>query len=125
LFYLIESKYLSVGAVLKPVDFSRILQYFVVDVITDIAFREPFGFLKADDDVHGYISTQEELLPVFEWLAALPSVGRFLKQPWIAKYVMPKPTDKNGIGYMLGYVVHLRSKESLYSRIQGCKQDRG
>jgi hypothetical protein len=81
---------------------SRILQYFVVDVITDIAFREPFGFLKADADIHGYISTQEELLPVFEWLAAFPAVGNFLKRPWIAPYVLPKPTDKTGIGYMLG-----------------------
>jgi hypothetical protein len=104
LFKLIGDKYLSTGAILKTVDFSRILQYFVVDVITDIAFREPFGLLEADDDIHGYISTQEELLPVFEWLSALPSIAKFLKTPWIAPYVLPKPTDKTGIGYMFGYV---------------------
>jgi hypothetical protein len=109
LFKLIGHKYLSTGATLKTVDLSRILQYFVVDVITDISFREPFGFLEADEDIHGYISTQEELLPLFEWLSALPSIARFLKKPWIAPYVLPKPTDKTGIGYMFGYVYLLRT----------------
>ena len=50
---MIKHKYTSVGNVLKPVDLSRIIQYFVVDAITDIAFREPFGMLHADDDVNG------------------------------------------------------------------------
>jgi hypothetical protein len=101
-FGLIRNKYTSSANILKPVDFGRVSQYFVIDVITDIAFRKPFGFLKADADVNGYISTQEMLLPVFEWLSAIPTLSKIAKSPWIAPYVMPKPTDKEGLGYMMG-----------------------
>lgn len=58
--------------------------------------------LKADDDVHGYISTQKDLIPIFEWFGALPFLAKIVKTPFIAKCAMPKPTDKDGIGYMLG-----------------------
>lgn len=103
---LIKDKYTSKESDLRPVDFGRITQYFVIDVITDIAFREPFGFLKADADVNGYISTQEALLPVFEWLSAIPILSKIAKTPMIAKFVMPKPTDKEGLGYMMGIAKH-------------------
>jgi cytochrome P450 len=73
-----------------------------VDAITDIAFREPFGMLHADDDVNGYITTQEHLIPIFEWFGAFPILAKIVKTPFIAKHVMPKPTDKDGIGFMLG-----------------------
>jgi len=102
LFDLIKSKYTSSKNVLKPIDFGRVSQYFVIDVITDMAFRKPFGFLKADADVYGYITTQEMLLPVFEWLSAIPTLSKIAKNRWIAPYVMPKPTDKEGLGYMMG-----------------------
>ncbi|QDS75022.1 hypothetical protein FKW77_005880 [Venturia effusa] len=55
------------------------------NVITDIAFP-----------------TQKELLPVFEWFSAIPALAKLVKHPWIAKYAMPKDTDKTGLGYMLG-----------------------
>jgi hypothetical protein len=99
---LLRQKYLSTGSDVKPVDIARLLHYFVIDVITDIAFRKPFGFLQADADVHGYISTQEKLIPVFEWLGALPIIPSLVRKPWFAKLVMPKPTDKAGLGYLLG-----------------------
>jgi len=102
LFRLIKEKYTSTSEKLNPIDFGRVTQYFVVDVITDIAFREPFGFLKANADVHGYIVTQEMLLPVFEWLSAIPTMSKIAKNRWIAPHVMPKPTDKEGLGYMMG-----------------------
>ncbi|KAE9975775.1 hypothetical protein BLS_002409 [Venturia inaequalis] len=102
LFSLISAKYLSSGSTLRSVDISRLMLYLAADVVTDIAFREPFGFLTADDDVHGYITTQEELLPVFEWFSAIPAMAKLVKNPWIAKYAMPKNTDKAGLGYMLG-----------------------
>lgn len=99
---LIHEKYLSEDGRVKPVDLARLLHYFVIDVITDIAFRKPFGFLKADADLHGYISTQEKLIPLFEWLGALPIIPSLIRQQWFAKLVMPKPTDKAGLGFLLG-----------------------
>jgi cytochrome P450 len=99
---LVKNKYTSTREAVRPVDLARLLQFFAIDVITDIAFREPFGFLKADHDIHGYITTQEQLIPIFEWLSALPFLSKIVRVPWISKLVMPKPTDATGMGYMLG-----------------------
>lgn len=83
-------------------DFARIAQYFALDVISDIAFGQPFGFLESDSDVHDYIKTQEALLPIFEWLSTFPSLERLTRIGWVSKLVMPKPTDKKGLGRLMG-----------------------
>ncbi|KDN67099.1 putative cytochrome P450 [Colletotrichum sublineola] len=47
----------------KPFDFGAKAQYFTLDVISDLAFGEPFGDLTTDSDVHEYIRTMEENMP--------------------------------------------------------------
>ncbi|EXF74123.1 hypothetical protein CFIO01_09500 [Colletotrichum fioriniae PJ7] len=49
----------------KPLDFGRKAQFFTLDVISDLAFGEPFGFVGSDSDMYEYIKTTEENLPVF------------------------------------------------------------
>jgi cytochrome P450 len=88
--------------VYRPVDFARIAQYFALDVISDIAFGQPFGFLDTDADVHDYIKTQEALLPIFEWFSTLPSLERLTRIRWISRLLMPKPTDEKGLGRLMG-----------------------
>lgn len=86
----------------RPVDFARIAQYLALDIISDIAFGQPFGFLESDSDVHDYIKTSASLLPLFEWFAALPSLERLTRIGWVSKRFMPKPTDKKGLGRLMG-----------------------
>ncbi|KAF7503960.1 hypothetical protein GJ744_002985 [Endocarpon pusillum] len=86
----------------KPVDFARIAQYFALDVISDIAFGQPFGFLETDSDVHDYIKTQKALLPLFEWFAMFPSLWRLTRIGWVSRLLMPKTTDKSGLGCLMG-----------------------
>jgi cytochrome P450 len=92
----------SPTCVFRPVDFARIAQYFALDVICDIAFGQPFGFLETDSDIHDYIKTQEALLPIFELFSTLPSLERLTRIRWISRLVMPKPTDKKGLGRLMG-----------------------
>jgi len=92
----------SPSYIYRPVDFARIAQYFALDVISDIAFGQPFGFLDTDSDVHDYIKTQEALLPIFEWFATLPSLERLIRIQWISRLLMPKPTDEKGLGRLMG-----------------------
>jgi len=73
-----------------------------IDIITDIACGEPFGFLAQDTDVHGYIATQLKLIPIFEWLSTLPALDRVIRIPLISKLAMPTPKDKSGIGQLMG-----------------------
>jgi hypothetical protein len=43
---LIRRKYLSTESEHKPMDFGRKVQYFTMDIISDLAYREPFGYSK-------------------------------------------------------------------------------
>jgi hypothetical protein len=99
---LLQDKYASSKSSLRPFDFARVAQYFAIDVISDIAFGEPFGFLANDGDVHEYIKTQKALLPVFEWFSTLPSLNRLIRIGWISRLVMPTPEDKSGLGRLMG-----------------------
>jgi hypothetical protein len=73
-----------------------------LDVISDVAFGEPFGFTAQDGDVYDYIKTQRMLLPVFEWFSTLPSLNRITRIGWVSKLVMPSPEDKTGVGKLMG-----------------------
>jgi hypothetical protein len=43
---LIEEKYLSSGKFFRKADFARIAQFYTLDVISDVAFGAPLGFLE-------------------------------------------------------------------------------
>ena len=43
---LVEDNYLSINGAYKPMDWAHIAQYFTMDVLTDVAFSSPLGFLK-------------------------------------------------------------------------------
>ncbi len=99
---LLNDKYISSESSLRPVDFARVTQYLAIDIISDIAFGEPFGFIANDGDVHEYIETQRALLPVFEWFSTLPSLNRIIRIGWISRLVMPTPDDNSGLGKLMG-----------------------
>ena len=101
--HLLDSKYLSSGGRLRPLDFSRLAQFFTLDVITEVAFGEAFGFLLKDDDINGYCRVAEQALPVFEWLGVFPTLNKIIRLPGIRSLVMPSAKDATGVGMMMGY----------------------
>ena len=100
---LIRRKYTSSASEMHPVDLARICSFFTLDVIFTVTFGESMGFLASDQDVHGYLANQKAMLPVFEWLSTLPSLERFVRWKWISRAVMPRPTDKTGVGLLMGF----------------------
>ena len=100
---LIDRKYTSSVSEFRPVDLARICSYFTLEVIFTLAFGSTMGFLEKDDDVYGYLANQKAMLPIFEWLSTLPALEKFLRTPWISKRIMPKTTDKTGIGLLFKF----------------------
>ncbi|KEZ44049.1 hypothetical protein SAPIO_CDS3787 [Scedosporium apiospermum] len=98
---LIERKYLSTDTDYRPLDFGRKAQYFTLDVISNVAFGEPFGFLATDSDVHRYIQTTEENLPAIILVTILPWINWALRLP-IVKSVLPSDKDTIGLGKIIG-----------------------
>jgi hypothetical protein len=98
---LIREKYLSTDTQYRPVDFSRKLQYFTIDVISEIAFGEPFGFMDADDDLWGYIKQTSDSQPMFQLASLVPWIVTLLQSP-LMKPLQPSDKDLVGMGRLIG-----------------------
>ncbi|KAH0538931.1 hypothetical protein FGG08_004522 [Glutinoglossum americanum] len=103
---LIERKYISDGTDIRPCDVARKIQYFTLDTITDIAFGEPFGDVPADEDVHRYIQTIEDMFPLMFILQGIPGALKVMqamqRNAWLSPLIMPSHTDRAGFGTMMG-----------------------
>jgi hypothetical protein len=98
---LIEQKYISTGTEYRPMDLGAKGQYFTLDVISDLAFGEPFGYLDQDDDVYDFIKIIESFLPILIIVGMFPSVVR-LYQSRLFRGLFPKDSDKFGFGAFIG-----------------------
>ncbi|KAM5353563.1 hypothetical protein ACJ41O_000213 [Fusarium nematophilum] len=85
----------------KPVDLGRRVQFFTLDVISDLAFGSPFGFLETDSDVYQYIQTTEETLPMVMVTTVIPWLVKILSSP-IFKRLLPSEKDRLGFGRVMG-----------------------
>lgn len=101
LFDLIDSKYISTENDFRPMDLSRTMSYFTLDVISSIAFGQPFGFLEKDDDPFGYIANLQEFLPAIILFGAYTELTAIMRSP-LLKPFLPKSTDKRGLGRVMG-----------------------
>lgn len=98
---LIDEKYISSPGNYRPADFSRLGQFFTLDVITDIAFGEPIGFLARDEDINGYCHVSHQILPLFEWFGLYPQIDKMMRWPVMRNFIMPSANDTTGVGSIM------------------------
>ncbi|KAI1806758.1 cytochrome P450 monooxygenase [Daldinia bambusicola] len=99
----VRRKHLSAPhAEARYVDLVTLTRYFTLDVITRLAYGKAFGFLDADEDLYGYTASMDRTLKAQNLSQDIP----FLK--WVVgsrpyyKLFGAKPTDKKGIGKIMG-----------------------
>ncbi|KAL2166987.1 hypothetical protein VTG60DRAFT_1881 [Thermothelomyces hinnuleus] len=90
---LIETKYLSTKEVYRPMDWGVKALYFTLDVIGDLAWGQPMGFLEQDADVFDYIKITTTSATAMMVVATYPALARIL-QSRILRSFLPKETDK-------------------------------
>jgi len=86
----------------KIFDFGRKAQYFTLDVISDLAYGEAFGFMREDADVHNYIKITEEQFSMLLALTIYPWIIGVLSSKWL-KRLLPGDEDPYGFGKFMGY----------------------
>ncbi len=91
---LLETKYVSAN---QPFDLARKAQYLTLDVISDLAFGEPFGDVATDSDVHEYISTMETNMPNIIVTTVMPWLMVVLSSP-LCRWMLPSEKDVIGLG---------------------------
>ena len=95
--HLLETKYLSTDDDYRPCDFGEKASYFTMDVISDLSFSEPFGYLEEDGDVYDYLKITKSFVPIMMVLVDLPSVTAALHSPLFRGF-LPSESDKFGFG---------------------------
>lgn len=86
----------------KKVDFAHVSQYLALDILTDIAFGKPFGFLIEERDLFMYIQTSAAFLPFMELGTNHPWIHAILTSKLLSSIAGPKPTDSRGLGAVIG-----------------------
>jgi hypothetical protein len=103
---LIRQKYLSTDSENKPLDFGRKAQYLTLDVISDVAYREPFGFIETDSDLYDYNKIVESVFVAAVMVTVFPWINWVLGLR-IMKAALPSDKDVLGIGKITGYFLPL------------------
>lgn len=98
---LLETSYIAKN---KPFDFGRKCQYLTLDILSDIAFSDPFGFLAADSDKFDYIKTLEANFPTIIVATALPWIITMMRFPLFKMIpgLLPTAKDRLGLGKVMG-----------------------
>lgn len=101
---LIENKYLSTSLDLRPMEFGEKSSFFTLDVISDLAFGEAFGYLSKDEDVYDYLKMTESSIPFLMLIANVPILADILQSRFVRR-LLPSEADKVGFGAFIGCVI--------------------
>ncbi|KAM0253465.1 hypothetical protein ACHAP5_000494 [Fusarium lateritium] len=99
---LIDRKYLSTTSKSRAVDFAEKTQFFALDVIGDVSFGEPFGYLSKDEDLYNYNEINASSLPVLNMVSVYPWLGRIVHR-WPLSLLLPREGDQVGFGRLMGF----------------------
>ncbi|KAH3950795.1 hypothetical protein HBI56_205410 [Parastagonospora nodorum] len=101
LVHLIETKYISTSDNYRPMDFGEKASFFTLDVISELAFGEAFGYLENDSDVFEYLSITKTFIPIMMVMGDVPSLANLL-QSRALRGLLPSESDKLGFGAFIG-----------------------
>lgn len=114
---LVRSKYVSNATTYRPVDLAQKLQYLTLDVISDLAFGEPLGYLEQDADPYHYVEAMDASMPVLATLGNVPWLADLFHSPLLRRF-LPSEKDKGGFGALIRYVFLCRRKLLLLTCFQ-------
>jgi hypothetical protein len=69
-----------------------------MDVLTDVAFGAPFGYLERDEDVHYYIKIIRAFMPVLKLQTNHPTINYLMGSRLVQAIAALTAKDRTGIG---------------------------
>jgi hypothetical protein len=98
---ILKTKYLAKGGT-QTVDFSQLIRFFQVDVVTLASSGEPWGDLATETDQFDFISLADAFVPFVHSFMMVPLLRGFFSSTFFLKLAGPKHTDAKGMGKFLG-----------------------
>jgi hypothetical protein len=93
----------------RAIDWTLWCQALAYDVITDMVYGEPFGFVAAEGDVHGLLFQFLQGVKIGGALLRLPGLCKFIIALPFSRYLLPNPKDTWGLGKIMGVSVAVPS----------------
>ncbi|KAG9248744.1 flavonoid 3',5'-hydroxylase [Calycina marina] len=84
-------------------DFSPWAVFMAYDIISEVGFGAPFGFVETGTDVGGLIQGFHDGLPAFGLMARLHPFTSWIKSTFMNKYLVATPDATNGIGTLMRF----------------------
>ncbi|OQE15468.1 hypothetical protein PENSTE_c028G01327 [Penicillium steckii] len=84
-------------------DFAWWAVYMAYDIISEIGFGAPFGFIEKGEDIGGLIQGFHDGLAAFGLLARLHPFTSWMKTTFMKKYLVATPQDNSGIGVLMRF----------------------
>ena len=105
----------------KQCDFANWAVYMAYDVISEVGFGAPFGFIDQETDVGGLIQGFHDGLIPFGIMARLYPFTNWVKSTFLGKYLVASPEQDSGIGTLMRFRDKLIAKR--YADIENGKTD--
>lgn len=84
-------------------DFAPWAVYMAYDIISEIGFGKPIGFVESGSDIGGLIQGFHDGLVPFGLMARLWPFTDWAKRTWLGEFLVAKPEDKTGIGMLMRF----------------------
>lgn len=84
-------------------DFTPWAVYMAYDIISEVGFGAPFGFIEQGKDVEGLIQGFHDGLVPFGIMARLYPFTNWVKSTFLGKYLVATPEQQSGIGTLMRF----------------------
>jgi len=85
------------------VDIAAITRFFTLDVLSTVAFGQPFGFMAANADLWDYDKLTTQAMMILEWVVHHKTFRWLFQSSLMQALAAPKSTDSRGMGPMLKF----------------------
>ncbi|KAA8900649.1 cytochrome P450 [Sphaerosporella brunnea] len=94
-------------------DFNNRLMYMAYDLLSDLTFGRPFGFMAKNGDVNEIIKGASVSRLMHHLLALVPSFLWLLRNTFLGYYILPRRYPDRGFGYLMAEAKRLTLSEEV------------
>ena len=87
----------------SPFDFAPWAVFMAYDIISEVGFGAPLGFVEKGEDIGGLIQGFHDGLPAFGLMCRLYPFTEWVKTTFVADKLVAKPEDDSGIGVLMRF----------------------
>lgn len=84
-------------------DFGPWAVFMAYDIISEVGFGAPIGFVEKGEDIGGLIQGFHDGLPAFGLMCRLYPFTEWMKTTFLGKYMVAKPEDDSGVGVLMRF----------------------